>query len=251
MKKLIYIFILLISNLCYAMTDTELLKKIDEIQTLEKDGTAKVEIIEKNKELGTRKFSMIYYIQDKTDSFLIVFAHPEKDKGNGYLKRDENMWMYRKNTRTFQHINSSESIGGTNATADDFEKKDLYEEYNIAKDKNGKSNITDTKLGNIDAIKIVCIAKTEDVKDPKRIYWLRKSNYLPLKVQNFSLSGTLMETIYYKRYTKIDGVYIASKFLIIDEFDKGNKTLVNISEITISPIPNHVFTKAYLENLSK
>ncbi len=43
---------------------------------------------------------------------LIVMSAPEAEKGNGYLRMGDNLWMYRRNTRTFQHINRDESIGG-------------------------------------------------------------------------------------------------------------------------------------------
>ena len=35
------------------------------------------------------------------------------------------------------------------------------------------------------------------------------------------------------------------------QFEKGNKTLVEISDISTKKIPSNIFTKAYLENLSK
>ena len=38
--------------------------------------------------------------------------------------------------------------------------------------------------------------------------------------------------------------------MLIDEFEKGNKTLVDISGISTEKLPN-IFTKAYLENVSK
>jgi hypothetical protein len=39
--------------------------------------------------------------------------------------------------------------------------------------------------------------------------------------------------------------------LFVDEFEKGNKSVVEISGISIDKIDNTIFTKAYLENLSK
>ena len=41
------------------------------------------------------------------------------------------------------------------------------------------------------------------------------------------------------------------KQLIIDEFEKGDKTLVELSGFSLENIDDAVFTKAYLENLSK
>jgi hypothetical protein len=44
---------------------------------------------------------------------------------------------------------------------------------------------------------------------------------------------------------------MATKIRVVDEFEKGNKTLVEISDISTKKIPSTIFTKAYLENLSK
>ena len=41
------------------------------------------------------------------------------------------------------------------------------------------------------------------------------------------------------------------KQLFIDEFEKGNKTIVEISDIVPGKLDDKIFTKAYLENLSK
>lgn len=250
MKKVV-IFIILISQFVLGETEGEMiLRNIDDYLSLESDGTAKVTITTQEKGQGLKKQEMIYYRQDSTDSFLIIIVSPENERGNGYLKQGDNMWVYRKNTRTFQHINSDESIGGSDATADDFEMKKLSEEYNIAME-NGREKVEDLTIGKVKAYKLEITAKTDEVKDPKRIYWVTQDKFLPLRVQNFSLSGTLMETITFKKYTKIDDTYIPTVQLIVDEFDKGNKTLVNITDISTEDIPAHIFTKAYLENLSK
>ncbi len=250
MKKLLFI-LLILSQFAFGETQGEMiLREIDEYLSLESDGTAKVTITTQKKGQGIKQQEMIYYRQDSTDSFLIIMVAPENEKGNGYLKQGENMWVYRKNTRTFQHINSDESIGGSGATADDFEMKKLSEEYNIAME-DGKEKVEEVVLGGMEVYKIELVAKTDAVKDPKRIYWVAKENYLPLRIQNFSLSGTLMDTITFKKYKKIDGSYIPTSQLIVDEFDLGNKSLVNLTDISTEEIPSHIFTKAYLENLSK
>lgn len=60
-----------------------------------------------------------------------------------------------------------------------------------------------------------------------------------------------MEMIYYPKYTNIQGRYIPINQIVIDEFEKGNKTALEFSSISLEPIDDTVFTKAYLENLSK
>lgn len=229
----------------------EILKKMDDLQKIDKDVTAKVKIMQKDKEQGNKVMEAIYFARDLSDLFLIVMLAPEAEKGNGYLKADKNFWMYRKNTRTFQHISRNESIAGSDASAEDFESTKYEKNYQGVKDAAGKEVITNEQINKIPVYKVEIFSKVPDISYPKKILWIRQDNFLPLKEQNFSLSGTLMQTQYYFSYTEIDGKFIAVKLLAVDEFEKGNSTLWEISNIVFKPLSDTIFTKAYLENLSK
>jgi hypothetical protein len=86
---------------------------------------------------------------------------------------------------------------------------------------------------------------------PKKIYWLQKSNKLLLKEAAYSLSGSLMQSAYYLKYTLVSGKYVPVRQLFVDEFEKGNKTILDLSDIVVKNIDSAIFTKAYLENVSK
>jgi len=249
------VLILFLVTFVYAMADlpkiTEIMNKIDDISELKSDGTAKVKITQQKVNQGLKVIECIYYRRDSDDSFLIIMTGPEVEKGNGYLRVGDNFWMYRRNTRTFQHINRDENIAGTDAKGEDFERRKMVELYKPAVDKNGREIITEEKLGKIDSYRIEIRAKKEDVAYPKKVYWVTKDSFLPLKEMNYSLSGTLMTTAYFINYTQIQGRYMWVKAMFIDEFEKGNKSVVEISDISLKKIDDSVFTKAYLENLSK
>ena len=228
-----------------------LMEKVQKNMDLTADATSRVVLIQQKAEQGTKTIDMIYYRRDTDDSFLIVMVAPENEKGNGYLRVGDNFWMYRVNTRTFQHINRNESIAGTDAEGDDFEKRKLTELYTADTDAAGKEIITTTMLGKIPVYRFNVKAKVNDVDYPKKIYWIRTDSYLPLKEQSFSLSNTLMQTVYYRKYTVINDRYIPVESIFIDEFEKGNKTMVEISNIDTDQLDDKIFTKAYLENLSR
>ena len=251
-KKIFLLLILLSSSLFAAPLDPSLLlKKIETSLEMTTDIKANVVLTQQKVEQGIKVIEMIYYRRDSDDSFLIVMSAPEAEKGNGYLRTGDNLWMYRRNTRMFQHINRDESIGGSDAKADDFESRKLTETYEFAKDENGKEIISQEMLGKIPVHKIEIKAKVNDVDYPRKIYWIRRDNYLPLKEEAYSLSDTLMQTAYYIKYTIVDGRYVPIKQMFIDEFEKGNKTMVEISNISTKKLADSIFTKAYLENLSK
>lgn len=255
MKKILIVFLLLLiilPNTVWAMPKVnDILKRIDEITELKSDGTAKVDITQQKAGEGVKVYESIYYRRDKDDLFLIIMTAPEVEKGNGYLKQGDNFWMYRRNTRTFQHINRDESIAGTDSKGEDFENKKLTEMYKPAVEKSGAEKISETTLGDIPVYQFEVEAKIEDVSYPKQTYWVRKDNFLPLKTQSYSLSGTLMQTAYFLKYTTLQGKFMWVKGIFVDEFEKGNKTVVEIKNISLRKIEDYVFTKAYLENLSK
>lgn len=254
-KKIIVLILLLImvssGSVLAAPQIEDILKEIDHITELNKDGTAKVEITQQKAGQGIKVYKSIYYRRDEDDSFLIVMTAPEVEKGNGYLRKGDNFWMYRRNTRTFQHINRDENIAGTDSKGEDFENKKLIEMYRPVVDDSGQERISETKLGEIPVYQFEVEARIDDISYPKKVFWVRKDNYLPLKTQSYSLNGTLMETSYFLKYTVIEGKFMWVKGIFVDEFEKGNKTIVEIKNISIKEIDDYVFTKAYLENLSK
>src|SRR3989339_1242700 len=120
-----------------------ILNSIDEIYKIKTDARADVMLTQQKPEQGTKVIKMIYYRRDSDDSFIIVMSEPENEKGNGYLRVGDNFWMYRRNTRTFQHINRDENIGGTDARGDDFEDRKLTEMYGVAQDSSGKDLLSE------------------------------------------------------------------------------------------------------------
>ncbi len=228
-----------------------ILQSIDYNYKIKTNAKAIVMLTQQKPDQGTKVIEMKYYRRDSDDSFLIIMTAPENEKGNGYLRVGDNFWMYRINTRTFQHINRDESIGGTDAHSDDFETRKLTELYAPALDPQKNEKISEDMLGQVPVYKFEVNARVNDVDYPKKIMWTRRDNNLLLKQESYSLSGTLMQTAYFLKFTVIDGRYVPVKQIFIDEFEKGNKTVVDISDISTNRLEDSIFTKAYLENLSK
>ena len=90
---------------------------IDTNYQVRSDMTAQAKITTRDPEQGTKIIQSVLYRRDRDDAFLIVIADPETDRGNGYLRVGDNMWLYRRSTRTFTHIGRDEKIGGSNASA--------------------------------------------------------------------------------------------------------------------------------------
>lgn len=229
----------------------EILTNLERNTSLVSDITSTVSLTQQKTGQGVKNLKMLFYRRDKDDAFLIIMTAPESDKGNGYLRVGDNFWMYRRNTRTFQHVNRDESIGGTDVQGDDFEDRKLTELYGPALDAQKREQVAEEMLGKVPVYRLQVEAKVNDVDYPRKTYWVRRDNFLLLKEQSFALSGTLMQTAYFLKYTPINKRFVPVEQIFIDEFEKGNKTTLTIAGISTEKIRDEVFTKAYLENLSK
>lgn len=230
---------------------TQILHEMEDRNEIGSDLTAEVSFIQEKVKQGVHKTDYLYYRRDSDDSFLMAALSPEREKGNGYIRVDENMWWYRTNTRTFQHISRNDRIGDSDVSAESFEKRKLTELYAPVTDEQGNDMYEEEMLGKIPVYKFEVKAIVKDVSYPRHTYWVRQDNHLLLKQDSYSLSGTLMQTVYFIKYTNIDGKYFPLKYIVVDQFEKGNKTITDVSGISLKKLDDNIFTKAYLENLSK
>jgi len=239
------------AGFCSESRVTPVLKAIDANYKLKNDVRADVTLTQQRAGQGTKIMDMTYFRRDSDDAFLIAMNAPENEKGNGYLRVGDNFWMYRRNTRTFQHVNRDESIGGSDAHSEDFETRKLDELYGPVLDSSGTEKFSEEMLGKVAVNRFELKAKVNDVDYPRQIFWTRRDNNLLLKQESYSQSGTLMQTAYFLKFTEVEGRFVPVKQLFIDEFEKGNKTIVEIANIVPGKLDDKIFTKAYLENLSK
>src|SRR5262249_44849332 len=162
---------------------------------------------------------------------MILFTKPKSEEGKGYLRLDRNLWSYDPNVGKWERTTERERIGGTNSRRADFDESRLAEEY----DPNYEG---EEKLGNFTVHRLGLKAKPNiDVAYPVVKLWVDKSNANVLKRQEFALSGKLMRTAYYPKYTKMyseskkGDVWMPQEIRIYDEVEKANSTLILIKTV--------------------
>ena len=147
--------------------------------------------------------------------------------------------------------NRKERIGGTDSRRADFDESRLSEEYD-------PSYVAEEKLGKFDVHHLKLSAKKGvDVAYPVVHMWIDKKTNNVLKVQDRALSGRLMRTVYYPKWRRIKSeskggdVFFPKRILIFDEVEKSNQTQVVMRKIDLNPLPQNIFTKAWLEGQSR
>ena len=229
----------------------QILKALETNETLRDDLHAEVSLTETRTGQGAKVITCEYYRRDSDKSFVIAMTAPESDRGNGYLRQGEHFWMYRQNTRTFQHVTRDESIAGSDARGGDFESRPLTQMYAPSKDAKGTELLRADTVGGVPCWRLEVRAIVSDVDYPRKTFWVRQADLLVAKDQAFSSSGTLMHTGYYAKYQPIAGRQFPMRQVQIDEVEKGNRTLVDLTDVKVGKLDGQIFTKAWLESRSK
>jgi outer membrane lipoprotein-sorting protein len=229
----------------------ELLEEIDQRQRSTGDYKADVYIDQREKDKSELLYQASIYRRDEADKMVILFTKPKSEAGKGYLRIDKNMFMYDPNVGKWERRTERERIGGTGSQRRDFDEWRLAEEFEPAYA--GKE-----KLGKFDVHHLELTAKDKNkVAYPVMEVWLDAESGNVLKLQEFALSERLMRTTYYPKWRKIksetkgDFVYFPKEIRIYDEVEKGNRTIVLFREVDLEPLPDNIFTKAWLESKSR
>ena len=182
--------------------------------------------------------------RDKDAKAVILILKPEVLRGQGYLQTDDNLWFYDPESRKFAHTTMKDNFQDTDAKQSDFRPQSLERHYKVTADSEGE-------LGKFKVHILDLEASSDEAVYPRMRLWVRQDNSLLLKAENYGLSGRLMRTAYYPSYIKLGTRYTASKMLFVDELRPGEKTQVTIKDALLSPIPDSVFTKSYIERVNR
>jgi outer membrane lipoprotein-sorting protein len=183
--------------------------------------------------------------RDAADTFTLIFQYPESEKGKGYYRKGDDLYLYLPSTREFVYRNRKDDVGSTDVRTDLFGKSDASGQYWL------------TMAGTATVAKMECDvvrydAKKLDVSYPIQKWYVRKTDGLPIKVENFSASETLLRTTYFIDYQKVGAdKYLFTKLLGVDALAKGQQTFLTNEGISTAKIPDYTFSKAYLEEQSR
>lgn len=232
--------------------DPDILKKIDSLVSFpESDYSAEYTVTQDKPGQGASVTKSVIFRRDSDNKYLILITEPMVDKGKGYLKIGNNLWLYDPVSRRFNVTSAKDRFQNSNARNSDFTQSTLSQDYRIV----GNST---QKLGVYNTIVLELEALHDDVTYPKMKIWVDENN-LVRKFEDYSLSGQLMRTTAIPSYKILENRYVPVQIVIVDALAgkiidgvfRNERTIITVAKPSLMDLPDMVFTQAYLERVSQ
>jgi outer membrane lipoprotein-sorting protein len=179
---------------------------------------------------------------------LALITAPAKEKGQTFLKRENEMWNW--NPSINRMIKLPPSMLAQGWMGSDFTNDDLLNESSIVVDYEHHLTATE-KVEGRDCYKIELTPKEDaPVVWGKILMWISKEEYLQLKAEYYDEDGFLVKTEHGYDVKEIGGRILPSKFELIPADKEGHKTIVTIEDITFNkPIKDSFFSQQNMKRI--
>lgn len=179
---------------------------------------------------------------------LTLITAPAKDKGQSFLKRQNEMWSW--NPTINRLIKLPPSMMSQGWMGSDYTNDDILKESSVVNDYNHEivgEEILEDRL----CYKIKMVAKEDAaVIWGHQIRWIDKKDFLFLKSELYDEDGYLIRTELGKEIKSMDGRLIPTYLEIIPEEEEGQKTIVEIKEIEFNtPIKDNFFSQQNMKRV--
>jgi hypothetical protein len=229
-----------------------MLRKVDSLVSFkDSDFSAEYTIDHISSGAGKDQTLAAIFRRDKDQKFLILILEPQSDRGKGYLKIDDNFWLYDPISRAFSFTSTKERFQNSNARNSDFTQSSFATDYRV-------TGTARQKLGKFDCWVLDLRAVNDSVTFAITKLWISDDN-LVRKKEDYSLSGQILRTTALPAYQQVGPHYIPITMVILDNLQGrtvngtfvNDRTVVTITKPSLEHLPDALFSKAYLEKFAK
>lgn len=230
---------------------TDVLSRIDRLVSfLDTDYSAEYTITQSSPGQGSSTTRAALFRRDAADTYTIIILAPQRDRGKGYLKIGNNLWLYDPTSRRFTVTSARDRFENSNARNSDFTRSTLAEDYRIVGSRNARLGGYSTTVYDLEAT-------TDDVTFPAMRIWVDE-NDLVRKYEDYSLSGRLLRTTAVPTYQRVGDRYVPVSIVIVDALEGAvvegefvnERTVITVERPSLQELPDIVFSQAYLERVS-
>jgi outer membrane lipoprotein-sorting protein len=252
MLRFLFIGIFIMAVPAWAITDQELLLKVDSLVSYyDTDFSAEYTIVQDKPGQGLSTTVAGIFRRDSRQTYVIVIMQPSVSKGQGYLKQGGTLWFYDPQSRRFNSTSSADRFQNTNARNSDFTHSTLAQDYRVT----SGENVT---LGRFRCRLLTLEAVTTDVTYPRMKVWIDEEGLLR-RSEDYSLSGQLLRTSAIPDYHRIGDRFVPKQILFVDALRGASingafvneKTQITITKPSFGKLADSIFSQAFLERVNQ
>ncbi len=232
------------------LTGREIALKMDAVDT-SRDGkrTATMVINRKGQKL-VRKMVLFTKKYDPDERKLIKFIEPPDVRGTMYLTwsyediaRDDDMWVYLPAESLVRRISGGGKKGSfmrSDFANEDIEKREVDDDQHRL--------LRSEVFSGVDCYVVEQTGKKpKDTNYSKRVVWVRKDIWLPIRTEYYNKRGKQFKTAIYGGFKEIKNIWTATKTMI-ETPAKGSKTLMQHDQVDYNiGLPAAIFEQSNLK----
>lgn len=228
-----------------------ILQRVDQLVTFGTDDfSAEYTMTEERPGQGRSVTRFTLFRRDRADTYTILIMEPAADRGKGYLRVGDTLSLYDPADRRFTVTTARDRFQGSNARNADFTRSNLAEEFRIVGHRQEQLGSHFTDVYDLEAI-------VDYVAFPRRQIWIDQED-LVRKVEDYSLSGQHLRTTAIPTYRRLGDRFVPVRIVIQDELRgrridgvfRNERTLIQVDRPSLNPVPDMVFSRAFLERVS-
>ena len=231
---------------------SDILQVIDaQVSFLDQDFAAEYTVTQEKPGQGSSVTKAAVFRRDREDKFLILVLEPSADKGKGYLKIGDTLWIYDPVSRRFNVSSARNRFQNSNARNSDFTSSTLAKDYRITGESAQKLGAYATQVYELEALH-------NEVSFPFMKIWVDENN-LVRKFEDYSLSRQLLRTTAIPTYQRVGDRFVPARIVIVDALQgrtvsgvfRNERTIITVAKPTLNRLADLIFTQAYLERTSR
>jgi outer membrane lipoprotein-sorting protein len=251
MKRIFATLVLFIFavSMAFSIEAVDLIKKLDQ-----------------NEVYGSIRYegSMTIYLQGKVynktftsyakgnRNFFMEFTNAD-DQGTKYMKKDGNLFVYTEELEEVMPITGHmlrESMMGSDLSYEDtVDNNTLESQYNGKIINENAVFDGDTKFKGRSVWILELTAKNNTISYAKRVIWVDKETFAPLRTEMYALSGAKLKESSVLDARWIGDRYFTTDFQLKDLLRKDSKTIFKMTKLELDVnIPDSMFSLRNLEN---
>ncbi len=183
-----------------------------------------------------------------TENSLTLITAPAREKGQTFLKRDNEMWTW--NPSISRLIKLPPSMMSQGWMGSDYTNDDILHESSLVRDYTHEI-VGEEVIEGRNCYKIKMTAKEDAaVIWGYQVRWIDKKDFLFLKAELYDEDGYLIRTETGSDIRQMDGRLIPTRIELIPADEEGQKTIVQIKEIKFNaPMEDSFFSQQNMKRI--